>query len=98
VVLGDDRDGATGDLWVVDLAGADVELGGDLDALRLQRQGVDLREYLVLGEVGRADDDGAGRPAGEGVAAGGGATAGGRAGARAAGRAVRRAPGTAAAA
>ena len=55
VVLRDDRDGALLDLRVVDLAGADVELGGDLDALLLQGEGVDLGEHLVLREVGRAD-------------------------------------------
>src|SRR6185437_10415168 len=60
VVLGNDRDGALLDLRVVDLAGADVELGGDPDSLLLQGQGVDLGEHLVLREVSGADHDGPG--------------------------------------
>src|SRR5690606_12539316 len=57
VVLGDERDGARGDLVVVDLAAADVELAGDLGSRALERLRVDLREQDVFREVRRTDDD-----------------------------------------
>ena len=41
----------------VDLARADVRLGGGVDALGLQRAGVDLGEQRGLGEVRTTDDD-----------------------------------------
>src|SRR6266516_612515 len=59
VVLRQDGDRAGHDLRVVDLAGADVEAAGDVDALGLKGLRVDLGEQLVLGEIRRAHDDGA---------------------------------------
>ena len=70
-VLGDEVDRAVLQAREVRLAAADGQLLGDVDALGLQGLGVDLGEDLVLGEVGRADDDRRRRPsasAGSGAA------------------------------
>jgi hypothetical protein len=72
VVLRDGVDGAVLERLDVALARADVGLRGHVDALGLQGAGVHVHEQLVLGEVRRAERDGAAAAAvagGEGVVA-----------------------------
>src|SRR5262249_28118546 len=57
VVLRQDGQATAADLLVDQLAGTDVELAVDLDALRFERLRVRLGEQHVLGKVGGADDD-----------------------------------------
>ncbi|MPM69623.1 hypothetical protein SDC9_116571 [bioreactor metagenome] len=69
-VLGHEVDRAVLEGTDVDVPGADLHVALDLDALGLEGLGVELGDDLGLGEVGRADPDGAGSGGRGGGAAG----------------------------